>query len=193
MAVGIANLPDLNVSIQNANFVLNEQGLTVSVASHDGNPKAPVFLRLTSNEGMGSRNIGIVHLVHLAGSNWDKKPFEEIAKTTDQMAQSILDRVALFVDAEKHSLVNKDILIDDNGTIFDFRNNDVRVNEDKTFSVDGTLVTFGDSPLVLSRIKSESIVEFRKLENGHTLLFDAIDQREGKGMFIDENGKLYRA
>jgi hypothetical protein len=109
-------------------------------------------------------------------------------ETTDQITQAILARVELFFEAEKNKLY-----IDENGTIFDFQSVKVILLEGKTFSIDGTTVTLGGLPLVLSRIKSEGIVRFSKCKNGDTQLADGIDSRQGKGIFIDTAGKIYRA
>jgi hypothetical protein len=54
-------------------------------------------------------------------------------------------------------------------------------------------VTYNKTSLFLSRLNSEGVIEFLQRENGHTQLFDFIDKREGKGIFIDEKGEVYRA
>lgn len=164
-----------------------DKGYTVAVANEQINPKEPVFLQLRFTNGEG-RNIGITHLVHLTYEMGDDKPFEEVARTTDQVVQAIIDRVALFFNAEQQHLH-----IDENGTIFDFNNANIKLHEEKTFSVDERVVTYQEVPLLLSRIKSEGIIKFIKLENGHTHLFDSVDLRKGKGIFIDAVGRIYRA
>jgi hypothetical protein len=183
----VASLPDLNEAIQNANKALHGNEYTVVVASKDVNPKEPVFLQLRFNDGK-TRNIGITHLVHLTGNDYDNMPFEAIARTTDEVTKAILERIALFFYSEAAHLH-----IDQSGTIFDFGEANVKLHDDKTFSIDGRVVISGGLPLLLSRIKSDGIVEFLKLKNGHIQLFDTLDEREGKGIFIDTMGKIYRA
>ena len=114
-------------------------------------------------------------------------PVEKLAKTTQQVAQAIKDRVALFLDAESHRMN-----IQENGTIF-WLDRPVIFNKDKSFSIGGNLVTYKGAPLLFSSLQSESILIFKKLDNGHTQLLDSIDHRKGKGIFIDLDGKVYRA
>lgn len=190
MSTVIKNLPNLNEAIQNANEIFCGKGYTVAATNEQVNPKEPVFLQLRFTNGT-VRNIGITHLVHLAyemGDGWDDKSFEAVARTTDQVMQAIIARVALFFNAEAQGLY-----IDENGTIFDFNNSNVKLYENKTFSVDDVVVSYEGAPLLLSRIKSEGIIKFIKLENWHTQLFDSVDLRKGKGIFIDTTGKIYRA
>lgn len=182
-------LPNLTEAVQKANIALSENWYTVTVTNQEVKPKEPIFLRLQYADGKTpNRNVGITHLVHLRGDDWDSLPYEAIAKTTDQIAKAIVDRVALFFAAEKEGLY-----IDENGTIFDFKQIRVKRNDDHTFSVNDIEVTFGGKPLPLTLLKSEGIVEFRQLPNGHIELFDGIDQRAKKGIFIDTAGKVYRA
>jgi hypothetical protein len=184
-----AVLQKLSEAVEKANIALSENGYTVTVTNQEVKPKEPIFLRLHYADGKTpNRNVGITHLVHLSGDDWDSMPYERIAKTTDQIAKAIVDRVTLFFAAEKQGLY-----IDDNGTIFDFKKIRVKRNEDHTFSVNDIEVTFGGKPLLLTLLKSEGIVEFRQLGNGHIELFDAVDQRAKKGIFIDTDGKIYRA
>lgn len=182
-------LPNLAEAIQKANTALSKNGYAVKVINQEVKPKEPVFLQLQYADGKTpNRNVGITHLVHLRGNDWDRMPYERIAKTTDQIAKAIVDRVTLFFAAEKQGLY-----IDENGTIFDFKQILVKRNEDHTFSVNNIEVTFGGKPFLLTLLKSEGIVEFRQLGNGHIQLFDGIDRREKKGIFIDTEGKIYRA
>jgi len=181
----IASLPDLREALQKANGVLSKSGHTVAVIDQSTDPKQPVFLQLQTESR--TRNIGITHLVHLTGSDWSDRPWQEIARTVDEIAQAIVDRVALFFEAEKRGL-----LIDENGTIFDFKQVAVTVHKNGTFSVNGTLVTYLGTFLLLSRIKSEGIIEFTKMDDGSIQLFDKIDQRVGKGFFINLKGQIYR-
>jgi len=187
MATVTSASPNLRAALQQANKIVFEREYIVVAENEKASPKQPVFLQLKYPDGR-MRNIGITHLVHLRGSGWDDKPIEEIARTTEEVAKAIIDRIELFFDAESRQLY-----IDENGTIFNFNKIPIEVHADKTFSVKETLVTYGESALLLTRIKSESIVEFRQLDNGHIELFDAIDQRKGKGIFIDGAGKIYRA
>lgn len=187
MATITSASPNLRAALQQANKIIFEREYIVVAKNEKASPKEPVFLQLKYPDGR-TRDIGITHLVHLRGSNWDDKPIEEIARTTEEVAKAIIDRIELFFDAEARQLS-----IDENGTIFNFNKIPIEVHADKTFSVKDIPVTYEGSALLLTRIKSESIVEFRRLENGHTELFDAIDQRKGKRIIIDTAGKIYRA
>ena len=187
MTTNITTLPNLQASIQKANQAIFEKEYIVVVANKEVRPKEPVYLQLKYPDGK-TRNIGIVHLVHLRGSDWDSQPLGEIAKTTDEVAKAIIDRIILFFNAEARKLH-----IDENGTIFDFNKIPIKLHAGHTFSVNDTLVTHGEIPLALTKIKSEGIVTFRQFESGHIGLFDAIDQRKGRGIYINREGKIYRA
>jgi hypothetical protein len=179
--------PNLRVALQQANKILFEREYIVVAKNEKASPKEPVFLQLKYPDGR-TRNVGITHLVHLRGSDWNDRPIEEIARTTEEVTKAIIVRINLFFDAESRQLY-----IDENGTIFNFNKIPLEVHANNTFSVKDIQVTYEGSALLLTRIKSESIVEFRQRENGHVELFDAIDQRKGKGIFIDTVGKIYRA
>lgn len=177
---------DINTSLERANEIFRVRGYSVRVRNEKVEMKQPVFLQLVYADGT-TRNVGITHLVHLRGKDWDNLPLEEIARTTDEVAQAIITRVGLFFDAEKRGLY-----IDENGTIFDFNGVNIKIHEDKTFSIGDKVVTYNDSPLELTRIKGEGIVQFIPREKGIIELGDAIDKREGKGIFIDAEGKIFR-
>ena len=182
------NQPNLAEAIQTVNELSSEKGYSVVVKNEKIEPKNPIYLQLQYTDG-SFQNIGITHLVHLKGSDWDNKPFEEIARSTDEVTRGILDRIALFFDAKERGLY-----IDESGTIFDFNGINIKMHEeDKTFSIDDTLVTFGGKPLKFIYLKSEGTVNFVKLESGETELVDYVDQREGKRMIINLAGELYRA
>jgi hypothetical protein len=187
MTIATGALLTLNEAIQTVNEGLVEKGYAVGFTNEKVEPKEPIFLQLKYNNET-TRNIGITHLVHLKGSNWDEQPFEALARSTDEVVQAIVDRIALFFDAQARKLY-----IDESGTIFDFKEVSVILYEDKTFSIADKMVTFGEKPLSLTRLKSEGIIEFRQMENGHIELFDSIDKREKKGIFIDTDAKIYRA
>ncbi len=180
-----AKPPNLDEAIREANNILSKQGYTVAVQNKEIKAKEPVFLQLRYANGK-TRNIGIIHLVHLIGSN--DEPFEKIARTTSQVVTAILKRVALFFDAEKHSLH-----IDENGTIFDFNQSPVKIDKDNKLSINGKAVTLQGEPLLCTQVKSEGIIVFKPLNNGHIQLFDEVDKREKKGIFIDPKGAVYRA
>lgn len=182
-------LPNLEEAVNRANTILIQQksGYIVAVTNKDIQPKEPIFLQLQYTDKT-TRNIGITHLVHLIGNHWDAAPLETIARTTDQLAKAILDRIALFFDAERRRLY-----IDEFGTIFDFKDTKIKINENNTFSINDILVTYLEKPLPLTRFKSESIIEFKQMKNGHIQLFDQLDRRTGKGIFMNTKGEIYRA
>lgn len=181
-------LPNLEEAVNRANTIFIQQkcGYIVTVTNKDIQPKEPIFLQLQYTDKK-TRNIGITHLVHLIGNHWDAAPLETIARTTDQLTKAILDRIALFFDAERRRLY-----IDEFGTIFDFKNTKIKIYENKTFSINDMIVTYLEKPLPLTRLKSESIIEFKQMENGHIQLFDQLDRRTGKGIFMNSKGEIYR-
>jgi hypothetical protein len=187
MTTGAPALPNLQAALYRANKMIFEKEYIVVAANEKAGPKEPVFLQLKYSDGK-TRNIGITHLVHLRGSDWDNKPLSEIAKTTAEVAKAIVDRITLFFDAEAHKM-----FIDENGTIFAYSHIPFKLHQDHTFSVNGVMVTYQGIPLALTKIKSEGIILFRPLENGHVELFDTIDKRKGKGIFIHTDGSIYRA
>ena len=187
MSISVS-LPNLDEAVQAVNKLSSENGYSVVVKNEKIVPNKPIYLQLQYADG-SFQNIGITHLVHLRGSDWDNKPFEEIARSTDEVAKGILDRIALFFDAKERGLY-----IDESGTIFDFNGINIKMDEEgKTFSIDDKLVTYNKKPLKFIWIKSEGTVRFEKLENGETELVDDGDQREGKRMIINLAGELYRA
>jgi hypothetical protein len=191
MATITKTLPDLKAAIAAANDKLAEQerGYTVVSTNQEVKPKEPIFLQLKYLDGT-TYPIDIIHLVHLKGSNWDNIPFEEVARTTDEVTRAILDRINLFFDAAAKA---DQFYINKNGTIFDFNKIPIELHENETFSVDGQVVTFEGKSLSLTRIRSEDILKFIRLENKHIELIDRLDEREGKGVFIDPDGQVYRA
>jgi hypothetical protein len=171
--------PSLIEVVEAANKILDEVG-TVAATSTSSNKHG--FLKLTNKEG--TRSIGIVHLLRFTGS----PPF--VYRTKDELVQAIVKRVNLYIQSEKE----KRFYVDVNGTIFDFGKVKVERRIDNTFLVDGTQVTLKDNePLLLTRIFSEGVVSFVKLENGHVQLRDEVDKREKKGIFINTEGRIYRA
>ncbi len=186
MLSAVNALPNLSSAIEQANRTFPQDEYSVRLAKEVEGYKDPVYLELKFQDN-SIRRIGVVHLVHLTGSDWDNQSYEAIAKTTDQVAQAIIARVKLFFEAETQKLH-----IDETGTIFDFNKTNVQLREDNTFLVNGHVVTYQDKPVALSRIQSEGIVQFIQQEDGVTYLSDSVDQREGKGIFIDANGKIYR-
>ena len=187
MTTSVSILPNLKAAIYKANQMIFEKEYIVVAANEKADPKQPVFLQLKYPDGR-TRNIGITHLVHLRGSNWDKRPLSEIVRTTEEVAQAIVDRITLFFDAEALKM-----FIDENGTIFAISQIHLELHQDHTFSVNHVRVTHESIPLALTRIKSEGIVLFKPLENGHVELYDTIDRRQGKGIFINKEGSIYRA
>ena len=188
MASIVGARPDIYQALAIANHSLASRDIEVSCASEELNPKEPVYLQIRSTVTGETRNIGITHLVHLKGQDWDSQPFERIARTTGEVATAIIDRISLFNFAEAQKLY-----IDEAGTIFDFGTASVELFEDGTFTVNEKMVTFAGQAISLSNFKSEGIITFRTLPNGHIHLSDDSDHREGKGMFLNTEGQFYRA
>ncbi len=186
MSSGINFAYRLNEALDSANKVCIPQGYTVRTNHPQIDPKKPVLLSLIYPD-KAVRNIGVVHLVRLEGDRWDLTPAEDLAKTTEEIAQAILARIQRFFEAEKAGLY-----IDENGTIFDFNNIDVRVHQDLSFSVKGHMVTLSGSKIPLSLLKSEGIIVFKEAAHGETELVDESDKRLHKGVYIDVEGNLYR-
>ncbi len=152
-------------------------------------PKEPVNLyRDYGNSTI--RPIGSVHLVKLPEiDNWDSVPYENLARTIEEVSVAILARNDLFSQAEQRKLYTTD-----NGTLFDFKDIHVTIGENKTFSVENrAFTTFNGKLLSLNQFRSEGIIRFTKQDSGDIELADGIDKRKKKGMFIDSDGKMYRA
>ncbi len=188
MSAIAAPLPDLNQAVWKANQSLLQHGYAVQVKNRVIVPKEPIHLQLYSLTDRSALPIGVVHLVHLVGKDWAGQPFENLARTTDEVAQAILNRVTLFSGAQ-----NKGFHIDENGTIFDFNRLNVELFSNQTFSIDGIPVTYEGSPIRLANLTSEGIIEFKRLENGCIHLDDKVDKREGMQIFIDKEGDLHLA
>ncbi len=165
----------------------------------DIDPRQPVRLKAVNNLDGEVSSIGVIHLIKLEGDNFDERmaafdfyPVEwrKIALTVDEVSAAIFARTDLFFS----SLENPEItVIKETGQLFKFGACEITVEEDGTFSVFGKPVMWGDKRLKLSNIVSQSITEFKLLENGHITLSGEGDTRTGKGIFIDETGKVYRA
>lgn|GEM_PF-3199701 len=173
---------------KNANEVLAAEGYSVSLAEPLKGEKDPIFLALEDEKG-DTHAIGIVHVVQLSGKEWDTKKYAEIARTVDEVAESILTRVKLYNQCKADDSYH----IMGRGSIFDFGSCDVNVEANGTFSVDSQKVTHLGEELLLSRLASEGIIKFVKDEaTSHIELVDTVDTREGKGIFINEKGEIYR-
>jgi len=180
--------PDVYRALEIANGILALRSIVVSSVTDEIRPKEPISLQITNSETGKTRNIGITHVVHLKEPDWDSQPFEKIARTTEQVASAIIDRIFLFYFAEAQGHH-----IHKNGTIFDFGQVAVELFDDGTFTVNKNLVTYAGHAILLSNFKSEGIITFRPLPSGDICLSDDSDHREGKGMFIDPKGEIYRA
>jgi hypothetical protein len=187
MAAVANSLPDLNEAVRQANSTLEKQGYKVSYTNKEIKPKEPIDLSL-EQEGQ-KRNIGITHLVHLRDKNWDQTQAEQMARTTDEVANSILARLHLFLYAEKqpHLWINKTT-----GAIFDFGDVGIQRNLDNTFSIGEIPVTYRGKLLTLDQPRSEGIMTFQRIANGDISIADGIDLRKGKRIFINSKGEIYR-
>lgn len=190
----VAALPNLDEAIEIANklLALEKRNLTVTYKNKPEDPKQPIPIQMKMPDGK-IREIGIIHLVRLEGKDWDAKPFEALARTTEQVANVIIERVNLTINLSNH----KGNYFSSNGTIFEF-------NEFATVSVEGILlvgekpVTWKGNPLNIAKIQSEGKIIFvpgciYPDKRTDLELFDSWDQRDGKGMYINEKNELYRA
>lgn len=169
----------------NQQYEKDESEYRVEVTNTTIDPKEPVFLQLKYSNG-AIKQIGVVHLVRLEGPDWDARPWETMARTIDQVRDSIFTRVRLYFSA-----VDRGLFINEKGTVLDFKDCKVVVGKDQTFSVDGWTVTYKGKAIKIFQLASEGIIEFQRMKSGHIELTDSIDQREGKGMFIHES-RIYR-
>jgi hypothetical protein len=176
----------LTEALHKANNIYSKENGTVTVSNKKIEPKKPIFLELTYDNGE-TRKIGVIHLVHLKGDDWEDTPAETLAKTADEISQAILARIKLFFEAEK-----KGFYIDEHGTIFDFRDVNVEIHEDNTFSINKKIVSLPDKKLHLTWLISEGIITFKKTISGETELSDELDQRPKNGAFIDKDGNFHR-
>ncbi len=177
---------NLDLAIFEANRVLIEEhrGCRVAFSSNFIGLRNPLHLRLQYDDGR-VRDIGIIHIVNLRGNSLT--PLQQIARSTEEVTTAILTRIDLFTRASERGLY-----ITPNGTIYDA--NGLRITYgDTSFSVDGLPVTFAGEQIALSRLKSEGILQFRRLSNGIVHIYDSVDKREGMRMFISSNGGIYRA
>ncbi len=194
---------DLPAVFKKANDALSSKysskKYNVELAKEQTDPKQPVYLQFISSTEK-ERRIGVTHLAKLEGKDWDKQPFEKIARRLDEVVKAIVARVDLFLMAKKNSRYT----IADNGTIYDF-NGLGAPNKDGMggfFIIDGAkrhVVKWDKEPLLLRQLISESIITLRRLEEGREGLrrgtiefYDPIDLRIGKGMFVlaNEQGEI---
>jgi hypothetical protein len=185
MATGITASPNLRAAFHQVNKTIFDEEYVVVAANKTTNPKEPVYLQLKYPNGK-TRNIGIVHLMHLKGEEWDNAPFTEIAKTTEEVANAILARIIRFFAAEVRRLY-----IEDNGMIFNFHTVPVKIHANKTFSINGIRVTLEGSPFPLTHILSEGVIKFKQLKDGFIHLVNENGQRKDKGLYIDPSGIVY--
>lgn len=172
--------PDIFIALEYANKALDSAEYTVELAKPiESEHNDPVFLELVYADGT-KRNIGITHHRHLTDTPDD-------FRTDDELGQAITRRVQLFIESE-----GKGLLINNRGSIYDFGAVDVKVLENGTFTVNGTLVTTNDKPLLLESIMSESVITFTQVGSELVQLVDPLDRRTGKGMFIRGDGVLTR-
>lgn len=192
MLSGLDFTQRLHHALQETNAVCSKKGYTVTATNEHIDPKKPIFLSLSYNDGK-VRPIGVVHLVRLEGVNWDATPAEALAKSAHEIAQAILARIKLFLETEeKLRSSNGRLYIDERGTIFDFNGVDVTLEKDHTFSINGEKVILGDRALPINRLVSEGVITFTPTEDGETELIDASDHRAKKRALIDQDGNFYR-
>lgn len=158
--------------------------------------KSPVFLQVKHENGEIEK-IGCVHLVKLEGKNvkgkdWDMLPYESIKASREEVIEAIKIRLSLYWEAKKNPRLHID---PKRGTIYDFRKVDVILLEDGTFKINENVVRNDKDgqPIQLFWLITEGILRFIPQPNGHVKVTDGVDKREGKGMFIDLMGRLYRA
>ena len=185
-----------NDALNRANSYYEAHGDPYHVALNQKNidPTQPIFIKVVINN-REEMPIGVVHLIQLEGSNFDQQVeksggWKEIALSVDQLRSAILKRVNLYLEARKNS--NNDYTLLENGQIFKFGECEVKVEEDGYFSVNGKEIKFKNERIKISRILSEGVSEFKKLSSGHVQIVDNHDKRIGKGIYIDENGNIYR-
>lgn len=188
-----------SLALSQANEELQEGGRPyfIGLRQESVDPTQPVRLKAISIEGQETP-IGVIHLIRLEGEDFDdrvKDPnyLKEIALTIEEVKRAILQRAHLyftFLEAKKeHTYVH---LV--NGELFDFGDIDVVIDpQDHTFSLGGKKVKWKGEPLSLSRLLTEHVFSLRRLDNGHIAFYSDGDKRVGKGIFVDEEGEIYRA
>lgn len=147
--------------------------------------KEPIFLELVQNDVRTP--IGITHFAHLT-KNFESAPFEEVARTVDELAASILKAIKIHKKAKE----NPGVLINAVGVPFFKLGMNIEIL-DGILCIDGRQITFNDKPLEAKRLCGEEGLVFGYAANGDVVVINPIDKREGKGIFFNKNtGAVYR-
>lgn len=193
MSAVARSLPNLIEAVTLANHSLQAEGKGYAVEALPNiknDFKKPVFLRLFA-ENKSPKLIGVVYLVDLTGDDWANTPPEMLAKTTEEVAQKILNRVTLYLAVETRLKGRQsNLLITEVGTIFDFSNIECKINEDMSFALNERVVTYGGKNTNILEIHSEGIITFKYLKKGCVQLCDEFDKRKGLELIVNEKGEI---
>lgn len=149
--------------------------------------KEPVFLNIAYLRENRIEPIGVTHLVHLSGKNWDETPCEAIARSVEEVKASIIKAV------ENHLQYKDDYFVTRRGVIIELDRHQLTVREDRVLILNGKPVTWEGKAVKVDNLVSEGIITVEELPNGHLRLLDQVDFRVGKDIIIDENNAIYRA
>jgi len=178
----------LDLALQQVNLQLEEAEVKYRVAAGAGRElkaKEPIFLEI-EQDGVKTA-IGITHFAKLTES-FELAPFQETARTVDELAASILKATKIYEAAKN----NPDVLITVAGTPFFKNGRNVEIREGILF-VEGMQITYNGHPLEAKRLCGEEGLQFVRLDNGDFEVKNPIDQRLGKGIFFKKDtGEIYR-
>lgn len=178
----------LNTTLQQVNETLVKEGKNYTVTTNEQkelSPKMPIFLEIAHQNKR--EPIGITHFMHLT-PNCDREDFSKVARTTDELANSILKAIEIHESAKKA----KDVIITSVGTPFFKNGHKIEIKGGILF-INDVQIHFNNKPLEAHRLTGEEGLTFNKLQNGHFEVQNPIDQRKGKGIFFKmPSGEVYR-
>lgn len=170
----------------NEEFDANATGYRVAaVEGKELEAKEPIFLELV--QGHEKTPIGITHFIHL-NEKFDSAPFQEIARTVEELVSSIFKAIIIHEKARG----NPDVIITSSGTPF-FKNGlNIEIIDEVLF-IGGKQITFNGQSLEARRLCAEEGLTFVRTSNGDFEAVNPVDQRPGKGVFVDkDSGAIYR-
>lgn len=178
----------LDLALHQVNLQLEEAGvkyLVAAVAGKELKAKEPIFLEI-EQDGVKTA-IGITHFAKLT-ENFELSPFQETARTVDELASSILKATKIYEAAKN----NQDVIITAAGTPF-FKNGlNIEIREGVLF-IENLQITNNGHPLEARRLCGEEGLQFVRLDSGDFAVNNPIDQRRGKGIFFKKDtGEIYR-
>ena len=147
-----------------------------AVEGKDLKAKEPIFLELVA--GGEGKAIGITHFAKLTPTFEDAE-FQEVARTIDELTESILKAVQIHDKA----VSDPDVLITVAGTPFFKKGVNVEIREGILF-LEGKQILFKGTALEARRLCGEEGLTFSKMADGDYRVDNPVDEREGKGIYF---------